>query len=100
MQSPVKIWRNQKKITSLLGQTGTIISWTIVRVPTADFTDQAPFPVALIDLKDGRRIISQVVDCEIGEIAVGKKVRTLLRRVMKPSEEGIIPYGIKVKIIY
>ena len=100
MLSPVKIWRNQNKIARLLGQTGTIISWTIVRVPTAEFTDQAPYPVALIDLENGQRIISQVVDCELNEISIGKKVLTLLRRVIKPNEEGIIPYGVKVKIIY
>ena len=97
MQSPVKIWRNQKKIASLIGKTGTIIAFTLIRVPPGEFTDQAPYPVALVELDDGKRITAQLVDCEFHDITIGKKIITIIRRVMKPNEEGVIPYGIKVK---
>jgi len=53
MLSPVKIWRNQKKTASLIGKTGKIVSWTVIRVPPADFTDQAPYPVVLVELTEG-----------------------------------------------
>lgn len=99
MQSPVKIWRNQKKIASLVGKTGNIISWTIVRVPPGDFTDQAPYPVVVVELNAKKRITVQLVDCEIDKVCVGQKVVTIIRQIMKPTEDGVIPYGIKAKLI-
>lgn len=85
----------------MLGRTGKIISWTIVRVPPADFTDQAPYPVVLVELDDGR-ITAQLVDLPAGRqvgkgILVGMRVITVVRRIVKPNSEGVIPYGIKVK---
>ena len=97
MQSPVKIWRNQKKIQSLIGITGKIISWTIVRVPPGGFGDQAPYPVAVIALKNGEKITAQVVDFDEKHLTFGQEVVTVVRRVTHPNTEGIIPYGIKVK---
>lgn len=99
MQSPVKIWRNQKKIASLVGKTGNIIAFTLIRVPPGEFTDQAPYPVVLVQLDGGKRITAQLVDCELENIRVGQKVVTVVRRILKPNEEGVIPYGIKVKLL-
>ena len=97
MNSPVKIWRNQKNIASLIGKTGTILSWTIVRVPPADFTDQAPYPVVLVELDGGKRVMCQLVDYDEKHLVFGQKVVTVVRRVTHPDADGIIPYGIKVK---
>lgn len=97
MQSPVKIWRNQKNIALGLGKTGTVISWTIIRVPPGDFSDQAPYPVVLVETESGR-IEAQLVDLPADrQIAVGMKVQTIIRRVTHPDPDGVIPYGIKVK---
>lgn len=97
MQSPVKIWRNQKKVASLLGKSGTIISWTLIRVPPSGFSDQAPYPVVLVALDGGGRLEAQLVDWQSEDLVVGRKVYTVLRRVTHPDLDGIIPYGIKVK---
>ena len=97
MQSPVKIWRNQKKIAHLLGKTGTVVSWTLVRVPPGDFTNQAPYPVVLVEMDDKTRITSQLVDGDENMLTIGLRVITVIRQVMHPETDGIIPYGIKVK---
>lgn len=100
MQSPVKLWRNQKYIAGSLGKIGTILSWTVVRVPPGDFSDQAPYAVALIVLEDGKRIMCQVVDLPAErQIVTGMKVITVIRRVTQPDADGVIPYGIKAKIL-
>lgn len=99
MYSPVKIWRNQKKVASLVGKTGKIISWTIVRVPPADYTDQAPYPVVLVELESGKRIMAQLVDWEPEHLTFGQKVMTIIRRVTRPDPDGVIPYGIKAKLL-
>jgi uncharacterized protein len=96
MISPVKIWRNQKKIASLVGKKGTIVSWTIIRVPPADFSSFAPYPVALILLDDGGMMTAQLVDSDISQCKKGQRVLTVIRRVTQLSDDGVIPYGIKV----
>ena len=83
----------------MLGKTGKILSWTVVRVPPADFSDQAPYPVALVELDDGGRITAQLVDWTAKQLITGQNVVTVVRRVIKPNTEGVIPYGIKVKPI-
>lgn len=97
MHSPVKIWRNQKQVADLAGKTGMIISWTVIRVPPGDFTDQAPYPVALVELESGGRITCQLVDYDEEQLTYGQRVTTIIRRVMQPVPDGVIPYGIKVK---
>lgn len=99
MLSPVKLWRNQKKVGEMLGKTGKILSWTVVRVPPADFSDQAPYPVVLVELDEGGRITAQLVDWEDKNLKTGQKAVTVVRRMVKPNTEGVIPYGIKVKPI-
>lgn len=97
MTSPVKIWRNQKKLQKLVGKTGKIISYTLVRVAPTHWKEQAPYPVAVVLLSDGSRITAKVVDYEEKHMKIHQKVVTVVRRIRKPSREGIIPYGIKVK---
>jgi uncharacterized OB-fold protein len=112
MLSPVKLWRNQKNVADLVGKTGRIVSWTIIRVPTSDFTDQAPYPVVLVDLDashaphvlpgpagTGKRIIATLVDWTEDHLKAGQQVVAVVRRVVKSNNEGVIPYGIKVKPI-
>lgn len=95
MISPVKIWRNQKKITSLLGKRGTIVTWTFIRVPPAGYSNLAPYPVALILCEDKTMMTVQIVDWDTHHLKIGQTVQTVIRRAMKTNEDGIIPYGVK-----
>ncbi len=105
MNSPVKIWRNQKSIAKILGKTGKIVSWTVIRVPPAGFSSLAPYPVVLVELTGGMRMTAQLVDLpaqagwEEKYLKIGQRVVTIVRRVTEPNAEGIIPYGIKVKAL-
>jgi len=99
MQSPVKIWRNQKKIRSLLGKTGVIQSWTVVYVPPQQLSSFAPYPVVLVCFDSGISMVAQLVDWEPKHLVRGQRVKTVIRRVTNPNDEGVIPYGVKVKPI-
>lgn len=95
MQSPVKLWRNQKRIHSLLGKIGKIITWTTIYVPPAGYSQQAPYPIAVIELDSGERITAQLVDVDPENIAIGTTVTLVVRKVVESSSDGVIPYGIK-----
>ncbi len=97
MISPVKIWRHQKKVVSLIGQKGKIISWTLVRIPPAGYEQEAPYPVVLVELATKEKLLAQLVDWQEKDLVKGKKVTAVYRRIRKPDSEGVIHYGIKFK---
>lgn len=97
MSSPVKVWRNQKYIRELVGKRGKILSWTLVRVPPSGFSSLAPYPVVLVELEHGKKITAQLVDYTSEHLLTGTRVITVVRRVMEPHIDGVIPYGIKVR---
>lgn len=97
--SPVKIWRNQKHFAKLVGKTGRIVSWTMIRVPPDGFSEQAPYPLAVVRLDGGMLITVQVVDWEKEQLTTHQKVKTVIRRTIDTTADGVIPYGVKVKPI-
>ncbi|MBI3955228.1 OB-fold domain-containing protein [Candidatus Gottesmanbacteria bacterium] len=99
MFSPVKIWRNQKKIQKILGLTGKILSWTKIYVPPAGFESQAPYVVAVVEFEKGKKYLAQLVEWEEKHLIIGQKVKSILRRTKDPGIEGVIPYGVKFKPI-
>ena len=94
--SLVKIWRNQKKVRELLGQTGYIVSFTIVRVPPNGFADQAPYAVVIVKLET-QQYMAQLVDYDQEQLKIGQKVQVVLRRVKTNNHEDLINYGVKFK---
>ena len=99
MQSPVKIWRNQRKIQKLLGLEGKVISFTKIHVPPSGFESQAPYVVAIVKLSTKGNYTAQLVDWEDSNLKIGQKVKTVLRKTKDPGEEGVILYGVKFKPI-
>lgn len=93
----MKIWRNQKYIAKMLGREGVIVSWTVVRVPPGGFSNLAPYPVVIVELVGGGRIMAQLVDWTDEDLIVGRRVKVVVRRICEPTSEGVIPYGVKVK---
>lgn len=95
--SPVKIWRNQKKIQKILGSTGTVVSFSMVYVPPIRFESTAPYPVVLVQMNDKTRHIGQCTDWTKETLKIGQKVKAVLRKTREADNEGVIPYGIKFK---
>jgi len=51
--------------------------------------------VAVVEMDDGPRITTQVVDWDEGELATGRAVRLEFRRLTSEGGAGIINYGYK-----
>lgn len=94
--SPVKNWRETKKIHEHLGKVGKIITWTKIYVAPSGFELEAPYLVAIVEFGTGNRMSTQVVNCDESEIHEGMKVKTIVRRIAKAGPEETIDYGIKV----
>ena len=92
MISPVKIWRN-KKYGLRDGNPGKLVSFSVIHVPPSGFKDQVPYRVGVVELKDGSRVIGQIVENK--KLKIGQKMKVVLR-ILNPSEkEGVIHYGLK-----
>jgi len=62
-----------------------------------EFTEQeragGSYPVAIIELDEGPKVIGQIADIPPKEVKMGMPVKTELRKVY--TEEGVIRYGFK-----
>ena len=80
-----------------LAETGHVVSWTVVRNPPADYMVYAPYLVALVELDDGVRVLTQLVDIEPIKMKTGIRVEAAFRRVKVDGTSGIIEYGYKFR---
>jgi uncharacterized OB-fold protein len=95
--SPVKLWRRQKNVASLIGKKGKILQWTIIRVPVKSFVDSAPYSVVIVKVQNGENMIGQLVDWQKEDLKVGQEVVCVLRRLPTEEKEDVIYYNIKFK---
>jgi uncharacterized OB-fold protein len=100
MLSPVKIWRRQKKIRSLLGKKGKVVTWTRIFVAGEEFKKYVPYIVAMVEFADGERAMGQLVDVDVQkDIKPGLRVQSILRKVREVESDDVIAYGIKFKAL-
>ena len=64
---------------------GTVYAFTFVhRAPTEAFRKDAPYPVAIIELEEGPRLMSNIVGAEPEDVRIGMAVEV----VFEPRGEG------------
>ena len=95
--TPVKLWRRQKHVASLIGKTGTLLQWTLIRVPAKTFVKEAPYPVVIVKMENNEKMVGQLVDWESPDLEKGKKVVAVLRKFTPEDAESVIAYTIKFK---
>jgi uncharacterized OB-fold protein len=78
-----------------LSREGKVVTFTIIRVAPSQFVDQAPYSVAIVELKEGVKICTQIADCELDDIKIGMPVKLEFRKVSEDGEAGVINYGYK-----
>jgi hypothetical protein len=54
---------------------GTIASYTIIRVAPRGHTDDAPYAIAAVRLREGVSLLGRVVDVPLDSLAIGMPVR-------------------------
>ena len=69
-----------------LGQTGTLFSYTIVRIPPAGWPGEVPYILGQVELPSGPQVLAEVIDCEYSGLTIGMPVELAVQAV--PSQEG------------
>ena len=54
--------------------TGSVYSYTVVRKGQGAYRDAAPYVVAYVELDEGPRMMTNVVDCDPDAVAIGMRV--------------------------
>ena len=90
---------NREFAPTKLAETGTLLTYTVVRVAPGSFEDEAPYAVGIAELDGGVKLTAQIVDCGFADLKVGMRVRLEFRKLSEDGPAGIIHYGYKfVKI--
>ena len=76
---------------------GVVETYTIICEAPEKFEGQAPYPIAIIKLKEGPKITAQLVDCNLDDIKIGMKVKSTFRKIQDDGYVGAIYYGYKFK---
>ncbi len=74
---------------------GSILTYTRLYEPLPGFEAQAPLYLAVVELDNGARVLTQVVDSPEESIRTGARVRATIRRAKVDGESGQILYGYK-----
>jgi len=78
-----------------LADTGTILTFTIIRVAPHQYADQAPYAVGIAEMDDGVKLTAQIVDCPFEDLKIGIRVKVEFRKIYEEGEAGVIYYGYK-----
>lgn len=67
----------------------TLYTWSIVHVnDLPPFNERVPYVAAIVDLAEGPRMMTNVVDCAFDELKVGMALRVAFRRM---TDEITVP---------
>ena len=78
-----------------LPMTGHIVTFTIQHVAGAQFADDTPFAVGIIEMDDGTRLTAQIADIPLQDLAIGRRIRLAFRKLQEAGEAGVIAYAHK-----
>lgn len=76
---------------------GRVVSYTMVHEAPPAFEMLKPYVLAIVELEEGVRVTSQIVDCNPAEVDVGMPVDATFRKLGEEGEAGIIHYGFKFR---
>jgi len=76
-------------------KSGKIMTYTQLHEPLPGFEAQAPFYLAVVELENGGRVLTQIVDSPDESVKIGAKVRATTRKIRVDGESGQILYGYK-----
>ena len=76
-------------------RTGKVVTHTVIRTPSDEFSGEAPFAARIVEMDDGARLTTQIADVSFDDIKIGMPVKLEFRRYFCEGEAGVIQYGHK-----
>ncbi|MEM2874763.1 MAG: Zn-ribbon domain-containing OB-fold protein [Candidatus Hadarchaeales archaeon] len=76
---------------------GKVVSHTTIYAAASGFEDQVPYALAIIELDEGPKVLTQVTDCDPNDLRIGDRVELIFRKLGEEGEDGVIYYGYKAR---
>ncbi len=73
-----------------LAGTGSVVSFTVIRIPPRGRLPEAPYAVAVVKLDEGVSLLGRIVDIPLAALAAGLPVRF---RPLLTEEQVVIGFG-------
>lgn len=90
--------RKGKIVEKKMPEEGKITSYTLVHSAPAGFELESPYHLALIELANGVKVLSQLADSPADKVSIGAPVKMVFRKIFEDEEEGAIAYGYKFTV--
>jgi len=91
--------RTGKLVPAKMPRNGEIVSFSEVFVGPAGFEYEVPYFIAIIELENKVRLLTQIVDSKKEKVKIGAKVEKVFRKISDIDPEGPIAYGYKFKVV-
>lgn len=76
---------------------GKVVTYTIVHDAPKAFDMMKPYVLAIVEMDEGVRITSTIIDVEPGDVKIGMPVQSAFRKLGEEGEAGVIHYGYKFR---
>ena len=86
---------NREFVKTKINDIGKVETFTVIRVAPSGFTDLTPYPIAIVNVGDGVRVLCQVADCDRRSLKIGMTGESGIPESPAEGESGIIYYGYK-----
>lgn len=78
-----------------LPEEGKLMTFTVIRTPASQFSDEAPYALGIVKFPDGVQMMGQIVDCEFDKLKIGQAMRLEFRRIQTHEKHGVLSYAHK-----
>ncbi len=86
-----------KMVSHKLSGKGTVVTHTTIYDAPSQFDMQKPYVMAIIQMDEGVRLTSQLIDVKPEAVTIGMKVQAAFRKLGQEGEAGVIHYGYKFR---
>lgn len=72
---------------------GTLLTWSVVhRAPSPDWARETPYVVAMVQLDEGVRLMSNIIECQPARLTCGQRLRARFVETTDP-ELGLVVFA-------
>jgi hypothetical protein len=93
-----KCRRKGKLSAKLMPRTGKIYSWSKLTSGPKGFESQTPYFLGMVELDNGVKLLTQIVDSTDDAVTIGAPVEMMFRRVQSGEHDDAIAYGYKFRV--
>lgn len=76
---------------------GTVVTFSVIHDAPAQFEMQKPYVIAMVEMDEGVRITSQIIDVTPADVTIGMRVQATFRKLGQQGVAGVIHYGYKFR---